>query len=122
MLDRLKVWAQRIKKSVVALSIAARDSRTPRTAKAMALFVVAYALSPIDLIPDFIPVLGLLDDLILVPLGIMIAVKLIPADLWQDFQSQALQADQSPKVRWGAWIVVSMWVCFAMVIVVWWFR
>lgn len=69
-LDRLKVWARALKRDVVALWIAARDRRTPRLVRLIAAAVAAYALSPIDLIPDFIPVLGLLDDLVILPLGL----------------------------------------------------
>ena len=76
MIERVKQWARSIKRDVVALYVAGRDPRTPWHAKAVALAVVAYAISPIDLIPDFIPVLGYLDDLIIVPLGIMLAVSL----------------------------------------------
>ncbi len=78
-LQDLKAWARRIKRDVVALWLAARDSRVPVAAKVVAGIVAAYALSPIDLIPDFIPILGYLDDLILVPLGIALAVRMIPA-------------------------------------------
>ncbi|MBX4420846.1 DUF1232 domain-containing protein, partial [Mycobacterium tuberculosis] len=73
----IKQWARRIKRDVVALWIAARDPRTPTLAKVIAGFVAAYALSPIDLIPDFIPVVGYLDDLLIVPAGILLAIKLI---------------------------------------------
>jgi uncharacterized membrane protein YkvA (DUF1232 family) len=75
MFDKLRGWARGIKRDVMALWLAARDPRTPWYAKAVAATVAAYALSPIDLIPDFIPVLGYLDDLIIVPLGIVLAVK-----------------------------------------------
>ena len=78
-LPRAKDWARRLKRDVVALWIAARDPRTPVLAKVAAGAVAAYALSPIDLIPDFVPVLGYLDDLLIVPLGIMLAVRLVPA-------------------------------------------
>ncbi len=80
-LYRAKSWSRSIKRDVVALWLAARDPRVPWYAKAVAAMVAAYALSPIDLIPDFIPVLGYLDDLLIVPLGIMAAVKLIPPDV-----------------------------------------
>ena len=74
----LRPWARQLKQNVIALWIAARDPRTPWQVKLVAGFVAAYALSPIDLIPDFIPVLGYLDDLLIVPLGIMLAVRMIP--------------------------------------------
>jgi uncharacterized membrane protein YkvA (DUF1232 family) len=80
-LNRARQWAKAIKRDVVALWIAARDPRTPVMAKVVAGAIAAYALSPIDLIPDFIPVLGYLDDLVIVPLGIMLAVSLVPEGL-----------------------------------------
>src|SRR5262245_33820874 len=89
MTSRLRQWARRIEMDVVALWIAARDPRVPWYAKAVGAVIAAYALSPIDLIPDFIPVLGYLDDLIIVPLGIVLAVKLVPRDLMSEFRAQA---------------------------------
>ena len=79
MLQRWRGWARRVKRETYALALAYRDPRTPWYARAVAAIVVAYAFSPLDLIPDVIPVLGYLDDLILVPLGILLAVRLIPA-------------------------------------------
>lgn len=84
-----KQWARAIKRDVVALWIAARDPRVPWYAKATAGAVAAYALSPVDLIPDFIPIIGYLDDLIIVPLGIMAAVRMIPAALMEEFRDEA---------------------------------
>ncbi len=121
MMHRLKVWAERLKQNVVTLYIAARDSRTPRLAKVIALFVVAYAVSPIDLIPDFIPILGLLDEVILVPVGIMIAVRFIPEPLWQEFLVLAQKSDQVAPIRWGIWIVICVWICCAALIFMWFF-
>ena len=77
-LERLRQWARAVKRDVLVLYLAARDPRVPWYAKVVAACVVAYALSPIDLIPDFIPVLGYLDDVIIVPLGIILAMRLIP--------------------------------------------
>ncbi len=77
MFRRLKEWVRAIERDVLAIYLAARDPRVPWYAKALALFVAAYALSPIDLIPDFVPVLGYLDDAILLPLGIVLVVKMI---------------------------------------------
>ena len=112
-------WARRIKADVVALTIAGRDPRTPWHAKAVALAVAAYALSPIDLIPDFIPVLGVLDDLVIVPLGIMLAVRLIPAALMAEFRRAASERGRQPANRVGAAFVVGIWVvgCAALA---WW--
>jgi uncharacterized membrane protein YkvA (DUF1232 family) len=84
---------------------------TPRAPRWIAIAVVAYALSPIDLIPDFIPVLGQLDDLVLVPLGIALAVKLTPEPLWQARLREAeASRDQLPKMLWGAAAVVLLWL------------
>lgn len=90
MFPRLKHWARAIKRDVVALWLAARDPRVPWYAKAVAGMVAAYALSPIDLIPDFIPVLGYLDDLLIVPLGILVAVELIPEPVMTELRERAL--------------------------------
>ena len=89
MLEKLKSSATKLKQQLVALYLASRDRRTPWPGKILALCIVAYALSPIDLIPDVIPILGYLDDLVMVPLGIYIAIKLIPADVWQDCRAKA---------------------------------
>jgi uncharacterized membrane protein YkvA (DUF1232 family) len=109
LLGRLKSWAARLKQDVVALWIAARDRRTPWIAKAVAGAVAAYALSPIDLIPDFIPVLGYLDDVILVPLGIALAVRLIPARLMAEFRDEAGRRTGARSFT-GAAVIVLVWV------------
>lgn len=84
---------------------------TPLAPKLVAMAVLAYALSPIDLIPDFIPVLGLLDDLLLIPLGVALVVKLTPAHLWQARLAEAQAgADQLPRLLWGAVAVVLVWL------------
>lgn len=111
-IDQAKTWARRLKRDVVALWLAARDVRVPILAKLMAGGVAAYALSPIDLIPDFIPVLGYLDDLLIVPLGIMLAVRLIPADVMADLRVQA-GALSRPISRAGLVAVVVIWVLVA---------
>ena len=92
---------------MIALHLAARDPRVPWPAKAVAACVAAYALSPIDLIPDFVPVLGYLDDLVVVPLGILLAVKLVPPDLMAEFREEARRRCENPTGRAGAAIVVS---------------
>ncbi|MGO4815932.1 YkvA family protein, partial [Cupriavidus sp. 2MCAB6] len=91
-LERARQWARHLTRDVVALWIAARDPRTPWHAKALAAGVAAYALSPIDLIPDFIPILGYLDDLLIVPAGIALAVRLIPSELMAEFRREAEQS------------------------------
>ncbi len=112
MIDTLNAWARSVKRDVVALWLAARDPRVPWYAKAVAAAVAAYALSPIDLIPDFIPVVGYLDDLIIVPLGILLAVRLIPADLMGELRSEAI-ARSRPTSRAGLVIVVALWLLSA---------
>jgi uncharacterized membrane protein YkvA (DUF1232 family) len=94
-----------------------RHPDTPRPAKMVALLVLAYALSPIDLIPDFIPVLGWLDDLILLPLGIALAVKMTPRQLWLDRVAEAEQgAEQLPRLMWGAIIVIALWLSVLLLV------
>jgi uncharacterized membrane protein YkvA (DUF1232 family) len=112
-LSSLKVWARNIKRDVVALWLASRDPRVPWHAKLAAAAVAAYALSPIDLIPDFIPVFGYLDDLIIVPLGILLAIKLIPAALFAEFREQAVRSEQRPTSRAGLLFIVAVWVVAA---------
>lgn len=112
-LENTKGWARAIKRDVVALWIAARDSRTPLRAKLVASAVAAYALSPIDLIPDFIPVLGYLDDLLIVPLGIMLAVRLVPAPLMTLFRAAATAREGKPMSRTGAVFIVAIWLASA---------
>jgi uncharacterized membrane protein YkvA (DUF1232 family) len=112
-LTAAKQWARCVKRDVVALWIAARDGRTPMVAKIVAGAVAAYALSPIDLIPDFVPVLGYLDDLIIVPLGILIAIRLIPAPLMSEFRNMATQRAQRPLSRSGLVAIVIIWLLAA---------
>ena len=120
MLARLKDWAKTIKRDALALFLAARDSRTPWYAKVTAGLVAAYALSPIDLIPDFIPVVGYLDDLVIVPLGIWIVVKLVPVDLMREFRAEAVRMVAQPRSRAGAFIVIACWIVSAGLLL-WWF-
>lgn len=94
--ENLKAWARRLKRYVVALWIAAGDPRVPWYAKLAAGSVAAYALSPVDLIPDFIPVLGYLDDVILVPLGVMLVIKLIDPTLMSEFRERAAEREGKP--------------------------
>src|SRR6266850_107097 len=113
LLEKPKAWARAIRRDVVAVWIAARDPRVPWYAKALALAVAAYALSPIDLIPDFIPVLGYLDDLIIVPLGILLVVKLIPAGLMAEFRAEATSREGAPRSRVAAVVIVTVWISAA---------
>ena len=89
MLEKLKHWPRRIKRDLSVLYLASRVTRTPWYAKALAIGVAAYAFSPIDLIPDFIPILGQIDDLIVVPLGIALAIRLIPPDVMAEHRRAA---------------------------------
>jgi uncharacterized membrane protein YkvA (DUF1232 family) len=120
MLQKVKDWALLIKRDVLAVWIAARDRRVPWYSKAVAAAVAAYALSPIDLIPDFIPVLGYLDDLVIVPAGILLVVWLIPAPLMAEFREAARLREQQPVSRAGAVAVILLWVA-ALVLVAWLF-
>lgn len=110
-----KIWkvanAARLTTYLIALWKLVRHPDTPRSAKLCAGLVLAYALSPIDLLPDFIPVVGLLDELILVPLGVALVVKLTPAPVWQARLREAeAQAESLPRWRWGAAIVIVLWL------------
>lgn len=112
-LDSAKRWARAIKRDVVALWIAARDHRTPVLAKIVAGFVAAYALSPINLIPDFIPVLGYLDDVIIVPLGILLAVRLVPGNLMAEYRAASEARQGRPTSRSGLVAIIVIWILLA---------
>ena len=117
----LKGWAKRLKRDVVALWIAAHDVRVPWHAKLVSGAVAAYALSPIDLIPDFIPVIGYLDDLIIVPLGISLAIRLVPMDLMQEFRDEATRREGRPKSFVGLAAIAIIWIiCAGWLIWVFW--
>jgi uncharacterized membrane protein YkvA (DUF1232 family) len=118
-LDAVKQWAFTIRRDVMAVWFAARDPRVPWYAKATALGVAAYALSPIDLIPDFIPILGYLDDLIIVPLGILLVVKLIPPDLMAEFRAEAARREGRPRSIVAAIAIVAIWIS-AAALLLWW--
>lgn len=115
MLERVKNWARVVKRDLLALWFAVRDPRTPTGAKILAAVVVSYAFSPVDLIPDFIPVLGYLDDFVLVPLGIMLVLRLIPPALLAEFRGQASRMQTRPQSWAGAAGVLLIW---AMVLAV----
>ncbi|MBI5670055.1 MAG: DUF1232 domain-containing protein [Chloroflexi bacterium] len=114
----LQNWKNRVRQfkfKTYALYLAYRDLRTPWYARLVAAAVVAYAFSPIDLIPDFIPVLGYLDDLVIVPLGIFLALKLIPPPVMADAEAKAemLRQQGKPVSRAGAIIIVAIWLALA---------
>ncbi|RWO62937.1 YkvA family protein [Mesorhizobium sp.] len=116
-LEAAKRWARDIKLDVVALWLAARDPRVPWFAKFVAGIVAAYALSPIDLIPDFIPVLGYIDDLIIVPLGVVLAIRLVPPSLMAEFRARAAALEKQPQSRMGMFIVVALWLALAALLI-----
>ena len=118
MASRLKEWARVIKRDVHALYLASRDPRVPWYVKALAVAVAAYALSPIDLIPDFIPVVGYLDDLIIVPLGILLVVWLIPPAIMNEHRERASKTTERPLRRAGAVFVIGVWIA-AVVLAGW---
>jgi uncharacterized membrane protein YkvA (DUF1232 family) len=125
-LQSTRDWARRVKRDAVALWFARRHPRTPRAAKALGWFVVAYALSPIDLIPDFIPVLGFVDDVLLLPALIWLTVRLLPADVLAECRSQAeawmRDNGGKPRSTAGAVLVVLAWVAAAVALAWWWRR
>lgn len=120
-LEQIRSWAKTLKRDVVALWIAARSPDTPLTAKIVAGAVAAYALSPVDLIPDFIPLLGYLDDIVIVPLGIALAVRLIPPPLMAEFRAEALRTAR-PVSRSTAVLIVLLWLCALVIVAVWLWR
>jgi uncharacterized membrane protein YkvA (DUF1232 family) len=111
-------WAKRtshrLRRDAHMLWIAARDPRTPFVAKLIGGLVAAYALSPIDFIPDFIPLLGVLDELIIVPIGLAIALRLVPEPLIAEFRAAADSAVERPISRLGAFLIVGLWVTIAV--------
>src|SRR5215203_2968776 len=117
MLDKMKAWARAMQREIVAVWIAGRDPRVPWYAKGVALAVAAYALSPIDLVPDFIPLLGQLDELIVLPLGIMVAVKLIPPEIMAEHRAAAIVAEGQPQSRIAAAIIVTLWLAASLFLI-----
>ncbi len=122
-IESLRIWARSLKRDVMVLWFCCRHPKTPWYVKALAVCVVAYALSPIDLIPDFIPVLGYLDDLILLPLGILLVGRLMPKEVLRECRVQAddweqLQAPR-PISRIAAGLIVMTWV--VALLCGWWF-
>lgn len=122
LLARLKHWAARLKREIAALWFACRDKRTPWAVKALAVLIVGYALSPIDLIPDFIPVLGYLDDLILLPAAIWLTIRLLPPPVLESARQRADEwiagGHRIPRSAVGLAIVVVLWLLLLWVL--WW--
>jgi uncharacterized membrane protein YkvA (DUF1232 family) len=111
MLERIRIWARALKRDAYAVYLAARDPDTPWYVKALAFVVAAYALSPIDLIPDFVPILGYLDDLILVPLGIWLVVSLIPEQAMAEYRAKASVVIQHPHgSKIAGIVIIAIWI------------
>lgn len=113
-LGALKQWAGRLKVEVYALYLAYRDPRVPLYARIFVACVVGYAFSPIDLIPDVIPVLGYLDDLIVIPLGVAIAIRMIPSEVLEECREKSRSVRDRPVNRVAAVLVVAVWVALAV--------
>ena len=106
----LRAWAFALKRDALAVWLAGRDPRTPWYARAVALAVAAYAFSPIDLIPDFVPVLGLLDDLLIVPAGLWLALRLIPAGVLAEHRAAAAALASKPVSKAAAAVIAGVWL------------
>lgn len=115
----LREKAHSLKRETLALYIAMRDPRTPLAARILAMLVVAYAISPIDLIPDFIPVIGFLDDLILLPIGIALCLKLIPKEVMAEARVRAEGELAQPRGYTAAVVIVLLWLAALAVLSVW---
>ncbi len=115
MFDSLKAQARQLKQDTLTVYFAARDPRTPLLVRALAVLVAAYALSPLDLIPDFIPIVGYLDDLILVPLGLALVVRLTPPEVMESARLRARQASTRPVSYPAAAFIIVAWF-----VVLWW--
>ena len=115
--DNLKAWAKRVKRDGVTLWFAGKNPKTPWYAKALGVFVVAYALSPIDLVPDFIPVLGYVDDVLLLPGLIWLTIRLLPSEVLRECRDQADEwiriKGLKPTSRAGAALIVALWLAMA---------
>lgn len=116
-LDGLKAKAKALKKEIVVLHLATTHPKTPWHAKALAIVVVGYAVSPIDLIPDFIPVLGLLDDLFLLPIGIAAVLKMIPKDVMAECRQKSEEMARRPESKTAMYVIIAIWAVLIGVIV-----
>lgn len=116
--SKLQIWARGLKREITALWFAVRDPATPWYAKALGFFIVGYAISPIDLIPDFIPVIGYLDDVIILPLGLALLRRLIPLEVMKRSRSKASErGDERLLSRAAGFIVVAVWIAVAVALV-----
>ena len=118
---RLRAWARLIMRDTLAVYFAARDPRTPGLVRILAIAIAAYAFSPIDLIPDFIPVLGYLDDLLIVPTGLFLVIKLLPPTVLKDTRAQASAVTRHPTSFNAGVVVVCVWFLSVAAIGFWWF-
>jgi uncharacterized membrane protein YkvA (DUF1232 family) len=116
LLKRLKAMAKKLKANLIVMYLAYRDPRVPLFTKIFAICVVAYAFSPVDLIPDFIPILGYLDDLILVPLGVYIALRLFPQEVLEEYRTKAEEQRKlgKPKNWITGTLIIIIWITLAM--------
>jgi uncharacterized membrane protein YkvA (DUF1232 family) len=110
MLATIKKWARATRRESIALWLASRDARTPWYAKLFAALILLYALSPIDLIPDFIPVIGFLDEMLLLPAAIWLALKMIPGEVMVEARERAAEVEARPRSMLGAVLIVLVWV------------
>ena len=117
--SRLKTWARGIKRDVVTVYFAARDPQAPMLVRILAGLVAAYALSPIDLIPDFIPVLGYLDDLLIVPLGLLLVMRLMPEEAMVNARTKADTLLAKPRSWLAAMCFVAIWLVLGFYLVLW---
>lgn len=124
MLARLKIWARKLKTEIYAVYLASQDPRTPLMAKILAVCIVGYAFSPIDLIPDFIPVLGFLDDALLLPLGIWLVIKMIPPQVLAESREKAQlrQSENKPQNWIAAGFIILIWLSLAVLAGVYFWR
>jgi uncharacterized membrane protein YkvA (DUF1232 family) len=116
MLQKLKAMAKSLKQNLMVLYLAYRDPRVPFFAKIMAVCVVAYAFSPVDLIPDFVPILGYLDDLIIVPLGVYVTLRQFPSEVLEEYRTQAEERRKSgkPKNWFTGVLIIGLWLALAV--------
>ncbi len=117
--SKLKIWAAALREQSLTVYFAARDPRTPMLVRVLALFIAAYALSPIDLIPDFIPVIGYLDDIVLIPLGVALVVRFTPQAVIDAARARAVQAAALPVSYFGAVVILLVWLTLAWLVVRW---
>lgn len=120
LLQTAKQWARALKRDVFVVYLAARDPRTPWALRLLALAVAAYALSPIDLVPDFIPVLGYLDDLLIVPLGLALVLRLLPPPVLLAARERAARMLARPRSWLAAALIIMLWVLLAVLLFAWW--